>query len=88
MSIVKKTKQDRDLATPGASTPDLETPAFDLKTALDDIGRRSLDRKKSIERSQAKLEESRLARSRETRSIAGEGGRLYGLASFAGTTGK
>jgi leucyl-tRNA synthetase len=98
MGIVKKTKEERkaDSAkvyqtrpdTPLGETPDPTAPITNLKTALADINTRTAVRQASIDASHAKLDAARIARSKEKRSIAGDGGRLYGLASFAGTTGR
>ena len=72
--------------TPLAKSPEAETPVTDLKSALDDIGRRSLDRQKSMDRSQAKLEAARVERSKEKPHQTG-GGKLQGLASLKNTLG-
>lgn len=75
--------------TPLAESPDATTPITDLKTALADINTRSAARQASQNESQAKVDAARIVRSKNRRSIAGgEGSRLAGLASFAGTTGR
>lgn len=92
MGIAKKTKEERkaDSAkrsdTPLGETPDPTTPVTNLKSALADINTRSAARQASQNESQAKLDASRIARSKATRSIAGDGGRLHGLASFGDRT--
>lgn len=102
MPIVKKTKEERkaDAAksyeeakkrndTPLADTPDPTTPVTNLKSALADINTRSAARQAAQNSSQAKLDADRIARSKMKKSIAGgEGSRLAGLATFAGTTGR
>lgn len=81
-----KTKQERK-DTPLANTPEGETPITDIKTALADINARSAARQESINASRAKVNAARVERSKQKKNVAGGGG-LYGLASFAGTTGK
>lgn len=85
MGLKLKTKQERK-DTPLAETPEGEAPVTDLKTALADINKRTEARQTAINESRAKVNESRIARSREKKSVAE--GSLYGLASFKGTTGK
>lgn len=80
-----KTKQERK-DTPLANTPEGETPITDIKTALADINARSAVRQESINASRAKVNAARVERSRKKTNQSE--GRLYGLASFAGTTGK
>jgi len=99
MGIVKKTKEERKAEsaktyeaaskrsdTPLGDTPDPTTPITNLKSALADINTRSAARQASKDESQAKLDADRIARSRAKKSIAGEGSRLQGLASFADRT--
>ena len=92
MGLHLKNKEERKSAsvkradTPLADSPEAEAPAIDLKSALDDIGRRSLDRQKSMDRSQAKLEAARVERSKENPNQTG-GGKLQGLASLKNTLG-
>jgi chromosome segregation ATPase len=101
MSIVKKTKEERQEAnrkviadakksrdTPLSDSPDVVAPITDIKSALADINTRAAARQKSVDESNSKLEDARIARSKAKRSIAGEGGRLFGLASFQSTTGR
>ena len=101
MSIVKKTKEERQednrkviadakksRDTPLSDSPDVPERVTDIKSALADINARAAARQKSVDESNSKLEDARIARSKAKRSIAGEGGRLFGLASFASTTGK
>ena len=79
----------RDLATPGAETPDPTASITNLKSALADINARSAARKASQKASKEKLDAARIERSKQKKSIAGgEGSRLAGLASFASTTGR
>lgn len=80
-----KTKKERK-DTPLADSPDVEAPVNDLKSALADINKRQAERKTSMNETRAKLNEARIARSRNKKDVAG--GSLYGLASFAGTTGR
>lgn len=89
MGIVKKTKQERESSrdTPLSETPDSTRPVTDLKSALADINTRSEARQKSINESKAKLNAARIERSKNRKDTSGGVG-LYGLASFAGTTGK
>ena len=87
MGIKLKTKSERK-DTPLADTPDPTEPISNLKSALADINARSTARQEAIDTSQAKLDAARIARSKQKKSIAGEGSRLHGLATFAGTTGK
>jgi len=99
MGIVKKTKEERkaDSAkiyetaskradTPLGETPDPTAPVTNLKSALADINTRSAARQASQNESQAKLDAARIARSKQKKSIAGEGSRLHGLASFSDRT--
>ena len=92
MGLRLKSKEERKSAavkradTPLADSPDAVAPITDLKSALDDIGRRSLDRQKSIDRSQAKLDAARVERSKEKPRQTG-GGKLQGLASLKNTLG-
>lgn len=88
MGLKLKTKEERRADTPLAETPDVTAPITDLKSALSDINTRSTARQNAINKSQEKLDAARIARSKAKRSVAGEGGRLHGLASFGGTTGK
>lgn len=101
MSIVKKTKEERQednrrviadakksRDTPLADSPDVPERVTDIKSALADINKRAAERQKNVDETNSKLEDARIARSKAKRSIAGEGSRLYGLASFASTTGK
>jgi hypothetical protein len=80
-----KTKQERK-DTPLGDSPNVEVPVTDLKTALADINARQAARTTSINETRAKLNEDRIARSKNKKDVAG--GSLYGLASFAGTTGR
>ena len=92
MGIVKKTKEERKAEaakrpdTPLAETPDATTPVTNLKSVIDDINTRSAARQASKNETQAKLDAARIERSKAKKSIAGEGSRLYGLASFADRT--
>lgn len=99
MGIVKKTKEERraDAAeayktstsrpdTPLADSPDPTTPVTNLKSALADINTRSATRQASQNASQAKLDAARIERSKNKKSPSES--RLFGLATFAGTTGK
>jgi hypothetical protein len=99
MGIVKKTKEERKADsdkvyenaskradTPLGDTPDPTVPVTNLKSALADINARSDAREASKNESQAKLDADRIARSRARKSIAGEGSRLHGLASFSDRT--
>lgn len=101
MGIVKKTKEERKANvakdsqksksrpdTPLADSPDPTQPITDLKSALANIKERSAARQLSINATHKKLDDARKARIDAKRSIAGDGGKLYGLATFAGTTGK
>lgn len=88
MGIKLKTKEERRADVPLAETPDVTAPITDLKSALSDINARSAARQSAIDKSREKLDAARIERSKARRSVAGEGGRLYGLASFGGTTGK
>ncbi len=83
MGIVKKTKEE---IKADADTTDVTTSVTNLKTALADINARSAKRQASQKDSQTKLDASRIERSKAKKSIAGEGSRLYGLASFADRT--
>ena len=89
----KKEEDKKDLPTgrldtPLADTPDPTAPVTKLKTALADINSRIDARKASLDASHKKVSDARIARSKEKRNIAGDCGRLYGLASFASTTGR
>jgi hypothetical protein len=99
MSIIKKTKEERKADankayskstkrpdTPLAETPDPTQPVTDLKSALADINTRTAARQASIDASHVKLDAARIERSKNRTPISGS--RLYGLASFAGTTGR
>lgn len=99
MGIVKKTKEERKADaskaysqstkrpdTPLAETPDPTQPVTDLKSALSDINARSATRQAAINAAQSKLDAARIERSKNRTPISGS--RLYGLASFAGTTGR
>jgi hypothetical protein len=85
MGIVKKTKQERK-DTPLETSPNVEAPVTDLKTALADINTRSAARQTAINESRAKVNANRIERSKQKKSAAD--GSLFGLASFKGTTGK
>jgi hypothetical protein len=74
--------------TPLADTPDSEKTPFDLKTALADINTRISARQTAMNESMQKSNAARAARSKERKNVAGEGGRLSGLATFASTTGR
>ena len=80
-----KKKQERK-DTPLADSPDVEAPVNDLKSALSNIKKRQAERTASMNETRAKLNEARIARSREKKDVAG--GSLYGLASFRNSTGK
>lgn len=80
-----KTKQERK-DTPLADSPEGEAPITDLKTVLADINTRSNARQSAINESRAKVNASRIERSKQKRSVSDAS--LYGLASFKGTTGK
>lgn len=71
-------KENRD--TPLAPTPD-------LKTVLDEINTRIAERNDARKESMSRVNAARAERSKQKKSVAG-GDRLYGLASFAGTTGR
>lgn len=86
MGLKLKTKQERK-DTPLGESPEAEAPVTDLKTALSDINKRSSDRQKAINDAAAKVNADRAERSRNKKPLVA-GGRLYGLASFANTTGK
>lgn len=89
MGIEKKTKEERRSDVPLGETPDPTKPITDLRTALADINARSAARREAQIASRKKLDEDRIARSKQKKSIAGgEGSRLSGLATFASTTGK
>jgi hypothetical protein len=78
-------KQERK-DTPLADSPDVEAPVNDLKSALADINKRQAERTASMNETRAKLNEARIARSKNKKDVAG--GSLYGLASFRNTTGR
>lgn len=77
-------EENRD--TPLSKSPEAITPITDIKSALADIDARSAARQKSISESNAKLNAARAERSRKKTNQSE--GRLYGLASFANTTGR
>lgn len=79
-----KKEEDRD--TPLSKSPEAISPVTDVKSALADIEARSAARQKSVLDSNAKLNEARVKRSREKTNQSE--GKLYGLASFASTTGR
>jgi len=72
--------------TPLSKSPDAIAPITDIKSALADIDARSAARQKSISASNAKLNAARAERSKKKTNQSE--GRLYGLASFANTTGR
>lgn len=86
MGIVKKTKEERK-DTPLADTPDPTTPVTDLKSALADINIRSAARQAIKDEYQARLNASRIERSKQKKSVAGGNSGLYGLATFRNSTG-
>jgi hypothetical protein len=63
-----------------------EQKVTDIRTALADIQKRSLERKKAREAVQKKISDNRAARSKERKSSSGS--KLFGLASFSSTTSK
>lgn len=80
--------KDKRPDTPLADTPENEKTPFDLKTALADINTRISARQESMNESMQKSNAARAARSKQKRNVAGQGTGLYGLATFASTTGR
>jgi len=88
MGLVFKTKAERRADTPLASTPDVNAPITDIKTALADINKRASDRKEAIDKSNERLNSQRIARSKSEGSAQTGGSKLQGLASLHNTLGR
>jgi hypothetical protein len=85
MSLVKKTKQERE-DTPLAKSPEAIAPITDVKSAIADIEKRSSERQAAIREAGIKSSASRAERSKKRTGQTG-GGRLQGLASLTNTLG-
>lgn len=81
-----KEKKIKRPDTPLANSPEVEQKRMDVRTVVADINARSLERQTAVKESQDKLEAARLERGKNRKPLTSS--RIYGLASFASSTGK
>ena len=81
-----KTKEAKRPDTPLATSPKVPPRPDDLKSVLTDINTRAAARQASIDESNKKLSDARLARRKEKSDTPVGSTRLHGLASFSDRT--